>query len=338
MIRRIISLLFLFGFAAVGFSQTADVVYVDGWVDIKAGGDQFEARAGDMLRTGDSIITGDDSYAELEQKSLSTITVKPNSIFMLQEREGESGKETVLSTTVGSVSFKFGKLFGREPAIATPSMTAGVRGTEFTVYAAEDGTSLVAVTSGLVTVSSRGASVDLAADEGVEVKAGEAPGEKFKLKGRELDFSTWNSEKYNALVSDPVKGLEGLSKQIDSFIADIKDYSAALYELKDKRETLRKKWNSLKDAGKEDEAKAFYKENILPMDLKIGPVFLNIRYYSLSALSFRRYILGKLYVDLKGRYFADPSDPVYREFLDQYRAVLGKFEKDVVPFLDVNDI
>ena len=338
MIRRIIIVTLFFGLVLGLSAQSADVVYIEGWVDIKSEGDLFEAQEGDVLRKGDSVITGDDSFAELQQNNLSSITVKPNSIFTIREREGAKGKETVLSTTVGAVSFKFGKLFGKEPAISTPSMTAGVRGTEFTVYAAEDGSSLVAVTSGLVTVSSEGASVDLGADEGVEVLPGEAPGEKFKLKGRELDFSSWNNDKYAALIADPVAGLKRLGVQIDNFVNNIQDYSNTLNDMKNEKEQLKAEWKKLLDAGEKEKARAFYNKNLLPIDLKLGPVFLNIRYYSLSALSFRRFILGKLYVDLKGRYFADRNNPVYKEFLTEYDSILGKFEKNVVPFLDRNDI
>jgi len=338
MMNRFVLFFLILGAAYNLSAQEADIVYMDGWVDVKIHGELREAFEGDVLKKGDSVITGNDSYAELSQKDLSSIIVQPDSIFTVQEREGENGKETVLSTTVGSVSFKFGKLFGKEPVIATPGMVAGVRGTEFTVYAGQDGSSLVAVKSGLVTVSSKGRAVDLGADEGVEVKPGHPPGDKFKLKGRELDFSTWNDEKYSALLADPVKGLDQMEVRIDSFVKNIEEYSKIFTTLKNERTNLRAQWQKLMDAGKKDEAKKFYGDRITPVELKLGPAFINRRYYSLSALSFRRYILGKLYVDMKGRYFADRNNPVYRDFLDKYASVMDKFEKSVVPFLDANDI
>lgn len=324
---------------SIGLSaQSADVVYIDGWVDIKSSGDLFEAQAGDRVRSGDSIITGDDSYAGLEQQDLSTITVKPNSIFTVREMEGENGKETVLSTTLGAVSFKFGKLAGREPVIATPSMTAGVRGTEFAVYAGEDGSSLIAVTTGLVTVSSEGESVDLNADEGVEVQPGKVPGKKFKLKGRELDFSTWNRKKYDALMADSVTGLKNLGARLDSFVENIQDLAATLNEMKRKRDTLRAEMKSIQEKKGDKAAAEFYNGNIYPIEKRLGPVYINIRYYSLSALSFRRFVIGKLYVDMKGRFISDPANQQYVEFLDVYRGIIGKFERDVIPFINVKDI
>ena len=337
MMKKLCALIVFTGLVVGLYAQSADITYIDGWVDVKSKGALTEAQEGDVLHSGDSVITRDDSFAELEQQNLSTITVQPNSIFMIQEKQGSGGRETVLSTTVGEVSFKFGKLLGKEPAIATPSMVAGIRGTEFTVYAGEDGSSLVAVTSGLVTVSAEGKSVDLHQDEGVEVKSGEAPGEKFKLKGRELDFSTWNKKKYDALMADPVTGLRQLGKQLDGFIADIQEYDTVLKKMKADKVKLKASWQSMLDKGEKDKAREFYNKNIMPIDQKLGPVFLNIRYYSLSALSFRRFILGKVYVDMKARYIIDRKNEQYRKFIDNYRLLIGKFEKDVVPFLDRND-
>lgn len=338
MIKKYITVLFLIGMSIGLYAQSADITYIDGWVDIKSQGNLQEALEGDVLHSGDSVITKDDSYAELEQQDMSTISIKPNSIFTIREREGSSGKETVLATTVGEVSFKFGKLFGKEPVIASPSMVAGIRGTEFTVYAGEDGSSLIAVSGGKVSVSAEGNTVDLRANEGVEVKPGQAPGEKFKLKGRELNFSTWNKKKYDALMADPVEGLKQLELQMDEFIRNIQEYHETLSGMKADKDKLKDQWQHLVDKGEKDKARDFYNTNIMPIDEKLGPLFLNIRYYSLSALSFRRFILGKLYINMKGLYITRPDNKKYRLFLDVYRGIIGKFEKVVIPFLDVNDI
>ena len=44
-------------------------------------------------------------------------------------------------------------------------------------------------------MTSQGIPVVLYEGEGVEVKAGRAPGEKFELKGRPIDYSSWADEK-----------------------------------------------------------------------------------------------------------------------------------------------
>jgi len=336
--KKIFLILFIVFIAFNTYGQNADLVYVDGWVDIRSAGELFEAFPGDVLRAGDSVITGSDSIAELEQRDLSSIIVKPDSIFTIREIESDTGKETVLSTTVGSVSFKFGKLFGKEPSIATPSMVAGIRGTELTVYAGEDGSTLIAVDSGLVTVESQGVSVDLAKDEGVEVLPGEVPGEKFSLLGREMDFASWNAEKYDNLIADPVTGLERMGKQMEGFILEIDSHNDLFNNLKSEKEVLKIEWEKILEEKGKETGKVFFTEKIHPIDLKTNRLFLNTRYYSLSSLSFRRYILGRLYLDMKSRYIMDSQNPDYLNFLSIYRQKMSRFEEKVVPFLDLNDI
>jgi hypothetical protein len=320
------------------YGQDANLVYMDGWVDIQSSGETFEAFIGESLRSGDSIITQSASYAELEQKNLSSIFVKPDTIFTIREIETDSGRETVLSTTIGAVSFKFGKFFGKEPMIASPGMVAGVRGTEFTVYAGEDGSTLVSVDSGLVTVESQGVSVDLAQDEGVEVPAGKAPGDKFSLLGRTLDFSTWNSEKYNSLMDNPISGLDGLGRQMDDFLYQISDFENTLDILNIEKEKIQKEWKEIGEKEGNDKAGVFYKENLLPVEKNTGRLYLNIRYYSLSALSFRRFILGRLYLDMKSKYIMDPLNPEYTGFLKVYNEITGRFEETGTPFININDL
>lgn len=336
--KKLVIILFTVLAAVTGFAQDADLIFVDGWVDIRSGGETFEAFAGDTLRAGDAVITASDSYAELEQKDLNTIIVKPNSIFTIREIETDSGRETVLSTTVGSVSFKFGKLFGKEPMLATPSMVAGIRGTELTVYAGEDGSTLIAVESGLVSVESQGVTVDLAEDEGVEVLPGEVPGEKFSLLGRELDFSSWNADKYDSLIADPVTGLVRFGKQLGGFVANIGEIERDRDIIAEKKADLQEKMEQIKKSEGQDKANVFYKNSIEPLVLVEAPMYLNIRYHTLSALSFRRYIMGKLYLEMKSRYIMDVQNPVYKEFLSNYNRILDEFEIYIVPYMNPRDL
>jgi len=336
--KNIFLVVFIVLIAFNTYSQNADLVYVDGWVDIKSGGEIFEAFPGDSLRAGDSVITGSDSIAELEQSDLSTIIVQADSIFTIREIETDFGKETVLATTVGAVSFKFGKLFGKEPVIATPGMVAGIRGTELTVYAGEDGSTLIAVESGLVTVESHGVSVDLAKDEGVEVLPGEVPGEKFSLLGRELDFTSWNADKYESLIADPITGLERLGRQLDGFIVKIGDLELARKENAAAQAAFKGEMEKIKESEGQEKAQIFQKENIQPLILVASPMFLNIRYHTLSALSFRRYIMGKLYLEMKSLYIMDAENSEYKEFLLNYHRFLNDFEIYIVPYMSDRDL
>jgi hypothetical protein len=68
--------LFLMLAAAVGYAeQEAEMVFVDGYVDVKLeDGTLFPADFGEIIRTGDSVITEDGS-AELELASGGTVRI-----------------------------------------------------------------------------------------------------------------------------------------------------------------------------------------------------------------------------------------------------------------------
>ncbi|MFW6223644.1 MAG: FecR family protein, partial [Spirochaetota bacterium] len=211
-------------------AQDAEVAYVEGFPELRSsGGARFELDFGDLVESGDSVITGATDYAELERGTGNTIRVNENTVFTLQQVEREGRTETVLENTVGSVSYRFNRVTGREPRIGTASAAAGVRGTELTVYAGDDGTSLFAVDSGLVDVEAEGRTVSLTENEAVEVVAGQAPGEKFEWLGAELDFSTWNADRLDVFLEDPLEGLVRIEERLNYFAEQV-DETYVQYE------------------------------------------------------------------------------------------------------------
>ncbi len=328
--------------AGLSFSlsaQSSDVDYVEGWVDIKeSSGEIFELFIGDVVSKGDTIITGDDGLVELIPASGSRIIIQPGTIFSVQERQVGGVSRSVLSCTLGQVSYKFDRLTGAEPDIATPSAICGLRGTEFTVLAGADGSSLIIVESGAVEVESRGESVRLEPDEGVEVRPGEAPGEKFPVLRGEMDFGDWNKQKTDGMMANPLEALSGMSLQLAELIAQMEDW-AKLYEerwalLQDYRGQLAE----LDAAGKGDELRTLYAEKVDPLEVETTTMVVNYRYYALSALSFRRHILSGLYIRMKTQFIGYLGDPLYDEFIRGYNNLLNEYEARVVPLLVEADI
>jgi len=316
------------------FSEDADVVYIDGWVDLKrAGGDLEEAFFGDIVRVGDSVITGEDGTAELAQGSSSHIIVSPDTIFTLMEREREGSRQTVLSCTLGSIAFRFNRMTEKEPMVMSPSMSAGIRGTEFTVYTAPDGSSLVAVDSGLVEIQGGGETVSLEAEEGVEIRPGEAPGEKFKVLRGQIDYSAWSAEKMDAFIKDPAAALRRVGVRLEEYTAKIFEYNDHRARLKQAVEKERAKLDEIKAEQGEEIMVDHYKSVIQPMEEELAFSVLNQRYYTLSALSMRRYVMSGLYVTMKTEYLDDPQNETYLAFLKAYNSLLAAYEEGVVPYL-----
>ena len=318
-------------------AQNSDVVYLEGWVDVKTGsGDIYELFMGDEVRVGETVITGDDGLAELQPESGSRIIIHPGTVFSLQERTVNGQKRSVVSTALGSVAFRFNKMTGAEPDIATPSMVAGIRGTEFTVFAGADGSSLIVVESGAVAVESQGRSVELAPNEGVEVQPGEAPGEKFQVMRGSLDFTAWNANRAEEMLADPLLALARMEIQLAELAEQVQEwggrYEANIKLVEQKRAEMR----ALAEAGKEEEARSLFSEQLRPLEVETSDMVLNYRYYSLSALNFRRHVMAGLYTRMKALHFSGAAVD-YQDFRAAYAGLLDYYEEMVVPRLVAAD-
>lgn len=337
--RALLPFALLLAAAVVIPAQEAEVAYLEGFPELKtSGGSRYELDFGDLVESGDSVITGPTDYAELERGAGNTIRVNENTVFTMQQVEREGRTETVLQNTVGSVSYRFNQVTGREPQIGTASAVAGVRGTELTVYAGDDGTSLFAVDSGLVEVEAEGRTVSLAENEAVEVVAGQAPGEKFEWLGEELDFSTWNADRLDTFLEDPLEGLARIEERLNYFAEQVEQTYAAYEDARAELDAARAEAQQLRDEGKADEANEYVQSTVGPAMEQAGTLVLNYRYYALSALSMRRFVLGKMYMQMKTRYILDRDNPVFNDFLRLYTSVLGDYESNIVPRLVEADI
>ena len=337
--KKTIACAVLFVIAAIATAQEADVVYVDGIVDLKlAGGERMEAFIGDYLAIGDTIITSKSSLAELETDNGSTIKISEDTIFAFQQLEQNGEKRSVFATTLGAVAFKFNRMTGKEPLISTPGTIAGVRGTEFLVFAGADGSTWVLVESGKVEVEARGSKVELLAEEGVEVPAGGAPGEKFKVLRGQLDFSAWNSSRLEAMFDDPAGTIRGVEKGMEAFRRQIVEllpvYEANVMLLGEERENLKK----LEDEKGKEARKERYETTVFPLEVETSYMRLNLRYHALSALSFRRFVLGSMYAQVKTAFLNRLDSDEFGEFERIYRRILLDYQRDVGPLLVAADI
>ena len=329
-----LALILLAGVAAAGFSQQAEVTYFQGTANLKSGaGTLTPVDFGTPMNAGDSIVTGSDGIVQLDQVGGSQITVQANSVFTLQKRFQDSNQQTVMTTVLGAVSFRFAKLAGTaEPAIATMSSVAGIRGTVFTVYAASDGTSRYEVTEGMVEVSSAGQSVDLTKNQAVEVTAGAVPGKVEALHGK-IDYSSWNGSKEQAVAKDPVAALDAVGKQMDALIAELKKVEPVYLKLKPQLDSARAEMKTLLDAGKKDDAQKYYKASVNPIEVDITNTYLNIKYWALSALSLRRYVMGRMFLLTTIQHLKNPDDPAYKTFVRDFQSIQARFDQAIIPYI-----
>lgn len=314
-------------------AQESDVIYIDGWVDVKdSSGEINELFIGDRIYFGDTVITGADGVAELEPESGSRIIVKPDTVFSIKETNVRGKRQSIVSTTLGQVSFKFNRMT-TEPLFSTPSTVMGVRGTEFTVFAGADGSSLVTVESGAVDVSGQGESVYLEPNEGVEVRPGMAPGDKFPVMEGQLNFNDWNSSRIEEMMVDPSAAVEKLSKQLDELVVQMEEWAAVHKTNRAELEELRNEQKALLEAGKVEEGRKMKTEVVKPFELTTSRLVLNYRYYALSALSLRQHVLTGFYIRMKTAYINDRQNPVYAGFINDYNDLIKQYKQKVQPYL-----
>lgn len=163
MIRRtmILGFVLIAGVLSLWSQQTVtvgEIQYLDGYVDLHRNGEIIELFPSDIgfaLEAVDTIQTGDDGIVEFELTSLqnggTSINVGNNTVFRIETSLSGQASRTKLEVFSGSVSLKVAKLSGRERlSVQTESAVMGVRGTEFEVVTAPDGSVLVLCEEGSV--------------------------------------------------------------------------------------------------------------------------------------------------------------------------------------------
>lgn len=323
------------GYGAV--AQKANIVYVEGVANVKSSsGSLRPADFGGQVTFGESVITGKDGQAELKLENGSTIRIAENSVFSYTSVGTGANSRQVLATTVGKVAYKLNKATGKPPVIQSNSMVAGVRGTEFTVMAGRDGTTLLEVTGGIVDVESQGKLVTLVKDEGVEVVPGKAPGAKYTRPGKELDFSSWNKGKADAFLADPVTALANIENQLATYQKALADLKKPFADATAAWQKAREDYKPILESKDEVAIKKFQEETLFPAQDNRAAIILNIRYNALNYLSVRRYVMSNMYMELKSRYPTTRPAAV-DTFFKKHAEMLQRYEIVAVPELDKND-
>ncbi|MFP4330195.1 MAG: FecR domain-containing protein [Spirochaetaceae bacterium] len=325
----------LFAAAGVG-AQDTSVTFLEGFPELRsAGGQTFDLDFGDAVDQGDSVVTGRGDFVELRQGEGTTIRVESDTVFTLREVAEGGSRQSVMTNSVGEVRYRFNRLAGREPRVGSAAVVAGIRGTELTIYAGSDGSTLFLVDSGLVEVTSGGETVELSEAQAVEVGAGQPPGEVFEWRGRELDFSSWDQSRLDSFIDEPARSVELLLTRLEEFAEGYQEYRTLWEEFSGEFETVLEEFRALED---ETERERFRQEELFPLRDLTTTQALNYRYFSLSALSLRRHVLGRMYMTMKTLNIMNPENEEFQAFLEEYEAFLDLYEQRITPGLVPADI
>ena len=180
-------------------------------------------------------------------------------------------------------------------------------------------------------VEANGVTVELARGEGVEVATGSAPGEKFQALDREIDFSAWDGQKLTQMLSDPVQAALNIEKRMNEYIRELKNIYPLWFESKAKLDAEREALSDLhkSDPQNNKAVNKYYNMKVLPLEMECTYLYMNIRFYALSALSLKRFVLGRLYLNVKLAYITEPTHESFSSFLNIYNRLLAQFEENV---------
>ncbi len=107
------------------------------------------------VRVGETIVTEEDGFAELELSDGSRFQIFPNSRVVFRKNPGSL--RDLVDVFLGRVKFQIQKITGGSPRyrIFTPTAVISVRGTTFDVNVDPDETTFVAVDEGVVGITHR---------------------------------------------------------------------------------------------------------------------------------------------------------------------------------------
>ncbi|MEW6265439.1 MAG: FecR domain-containing protein [Thermodesulfobacteriota bacterium] len=208
----------------VELTGSADLVFKDGRHQALKKGDKLEAAQAIETKAGAKVVLQLEDGSKVEVFEATKISVNE----LLPEEESKFS----LSLFFGRVMARLKKLRS-DDVVITPTMVAGVRGTDFAVSVAEDGASVVSVENGQVDVST-----DKAWDQTsmVQVEAGqEVQADKagVELKPRPITLQTMES--WQAFRK---KRLDDLKTRLPEIIAHLEKGIDPNLEILDKIKAL----------------------------------------------------------------------------------------------------
>ena len=214
-------------------------------------GARQDVKVGDNIPANHVLITGPGAKAGLTLDDGSRVEVFESSRVEVNALLPEEKSKFSVSLFFGRVAAKLKRLRG-DDVVITPTMVAGVRGTDFTVCVTEDGTSVVSVTKGQVAVSTDKAwdqTESVMVEPGQEVLADTAGAtlipRPIQLETLE-DFKAFRQAKLEAMKADLPKiiadmemGVDPNLQILDKISALPQDRAAVLKKLDEKLKELK---------------------------------------------------------------------------------------------------
>ncbi|HEB31992.1 MAG TPA: hypothetical protein ENI15_14145 [Spirochaetes bacterium] len=234
------------------------------------------------LAAGDIIKTGMGSEVSLREVDFE-IYIQENSTFTISEKYEDGDRKSSFMLFFGRMKFKLARSGKKEPEIQTQTISLTIRGTEFEVGSGYDGSTLVLMSEGSVTVKGDKSELVLMQGEGTEVPFGEEPTEKFEVITKVIDWDKWFNTSQESIKGNEIVFLNKILVRFQAIDAKIKDFERIRAVSLKEKEVLLKKRDESKEKGNMDEASG-YSKKAGEVSKKAFHSIVNIRFLALSSI------------------------------------------------------
>lgn len=220
--RALIFTLTLFTVCGLLFGEPIGrLEYVDGAVTLVRADRLVHHTApafGEPVHNGDIVETGPTGTAEVSFAGAGGITVRvgANTVYAVSLPGGSGDSPGGIEVFAGKVRVTVEAAGGRRRfEVRTPTVTMGVRGTQFDVMTAADGAVLLGVRSGLVDATSTTSEVNAGSGEVVEVLPSGAMGTvRVPIEQMDEYFDIWFDLRNEAFAANPGVILDSYARRL----------------------------------------------------------------------------------------------------------------------------
>ena len=154
---KIVSIVFVLSLPLLA-NGVAKITALKGSVEIQSDSVNINATLGASLQEKDSIITADQSKAQIIFNDETVVTVGKNSNFSIAKYIFDDTNEpavefSILKGAMRAITGRIGKIAPQKFKVKTKTATIGIRGTNFTVISMNDGSMRAYCTYGAISVA-----------------------------------------------------------------------------------------------------------------------------------------------------------------------------------------
>ena len=212
----------------------------------------------DPVFDSDTVKASDNSQVDIELTDESTISVLENSEITINQSMLEKEKFTNLGILFGTLHLIVKKLSAGSFNINTLLVTAGVRGTEFTVTTRDDGAVLIDVEEGIVEIDHTKGRISLKKGD---IEMYTLIGERRKLKGK-IDYRKWRYQAIQKIKQNPEFYLNRMFEKEEKIIERLRVAHSKLVEYRKNWLTFLKRVRFFEKKGMYEQEKRLIKQQI----------------------------------------------------------------------------